>query len=258
MACKVCGGNSGYYPLCRNCFILKDEGKIEKCDICDTWHETSKPCNCKKIEPQKKETKDFEVKKIEKPLSYNEKKIEKFSTIIVDNEKPLTECILCKNEASGYLFCKQCYFKYKNKALLLKVTQCSEIQILDDSYEGIYTCKDGHIVKSKSERDIDNYLYDKNIKHAYEKALYVKSHGGYLHPDFYLPDYDVYIEHWGYDESNKEYTESKNYKLEKYREEKITLICTHEKTDAKDIDSVLDRKLDQNQYLKGTINFEND
>ena len=38
---------------------------------------------------------------------------------------------------------------------------------MDESYEGMFKCRDGHIVKSKSEREIDNYLFEKGIEPPY-------------------------------------------------------------------------------------------
>ncbi len=89
-----------------------------------------------------------------------------------ETEAPRTataKCIACGREThSGNLFCLSCYHKYKDKQILVQISKCREIKILDESYEGKYTCKDGHIVKSKSEREIDDYLFEHGIAHAYE------------------------------------------------------------------------------------------
>lgn len=170
----------------------------------------------------------------------------------------VVKCIACGKETKpGFLFCTTCYKKYVDKKLLVEITNCKEITILDDSYEGKFTCTDGHIVKSKSEMIIDNWLFDHNIPHAYEKKLPIdgdESHD--LHPDFCLPGYgsdpdDVYIEYWGYNESNIQYTQSKNYKMKKYKELKVTVISLTEK-DIMDINASMERKL--KFYKKGIIN----
>ena len=44
MKCKVCGAESGKYPLCRACNLKKDRGEIIKCPTCNNWHLTSSPC----------------------------------------------------------------------------------------------------------------------------------------------------------------------------------------------------------------------
>lgn len=44
MKCKVCGSESGKYPLCRACNLKKDKGEIIKCDKCNNWHYLNEPC----------------------------------------------------------------------------------------------------------------------------------------------------------------------------------------------------------------------
>jgi hypothetical protein len=43
MRCQICGRYSGYYPLCKECNRLKEEGKVTKCDECGIWKEGNKP-----------------------------------------------------------------------------------------------------------------------------------------------------------------------------------------------------------------------
>lgn len=185
-----------------------------------------------------------------------EENIKSLSEKDKDNE---VKCIACGcNTKPGFLFCPICYEKYKNKELLVKITKCTGVEILDDSYEGHYVCDDGHIVKSKSERDIDNYLFEKNIPHAYEKKFFIdEKTEETINPDFTLPKFrdgeDVIIEHWGFNENNKEYTKSKKYKIDIYKRKKTTLICTNEK-DMQDYKIALERKL--KTFETGKINFD--
>ena len=44
MECKVCGAESGKYPLCRACNLKKEKGEIIKCSKCNNWHYTQLPC----------------------------------------------------------------------------------------------------------------------------------------------------------------------------------------------------------------------
>jgi hypothetical protein len=58
----------------------------------------------------------------------------------------------------------------------------------------------GEEVRSMAERQIADYFERNNINYVYEreaksKFLFFESTIG--HPDFYLPDYDVYVEYWG-------------------------------------------------------------
>lgn len=60
----------------------------------------------------------------------------------------------------------------------------------------------GEIVKSYGEMEIANYLFSNSINYEYEaKYKYDTdtSEYGEYHPDFYLPDYDIYIEYFGID-----------------------------------------------------------
>lgn len=45
MKCKVCGAESGKYPLCRVCNIKKEKGDIIKCSLCGQWHSPISPCS---------------------------------------------------------------------------------------------------------------------------------------------------------------------------------------------------------------------
>jgi hypothetical protein len=53
---------------------------------------------------------------------------------------------------------------------------------------------DGHLVRSRAEMLIDNWLYMQQIAHAYERKLPVEED---VYCDFYLPAGKVYIEYWG-------------------------------------------------------------
>ena len=172
-----------------------------------------------------------------------------------DEEDSFSFCITCKEEKDndGYHFCRDCYRKYKNKTLYLKVKNCTEFELLQQEYESTYRCLDGHLVKSKSEKEIDNYLFSNNIRHCYEKPIPISANeADDIHPDFYLYDMDVYIEHLGKEDS-PEYNQSTQYKAQIYKKLKLTVIYTHEKTDARDMQSALDRKL--KNFKKKQLNF---
>ena len=54
MKCKVCGAESGKYPLCRACNIKKENGEIIKCEKCGSWHCINAPCPEKQANGSKK------------------------------------------------------------------------------------------------------------------------------------------------------------------------------------------------------------
>jgi hypothetical protein len=242
--CPICGevtssymGNYRKDKLCRMHARMYKDGDVLVCDECGKFYEKEKGCPCKK---QKQ------------PDLANK-------VITIDNENK-SRCITCGSPTDGLLFCRYCYSKYNNKVLFFRVENCKNIELLDDQYEGNYYCKDGHVVKSRIEREIDDYLYDHGIAHAYEFELsYGPSAKEVLHPDFYLPNYlgpgkDVYLEHWGMNENNFQYTESMKFKMQIYKERRITLICTYDKTDSYNINSVLNRKLNKDWIKENEIN----
>ena len=44
MKCKVCGAESGKYPLCKACNIKKQQGLIIRCPKCNKWHYKDAEC----------------------------------------------------------------------------------------------------------------------------------------------------------------------------------------------------------------------
>ena len=56
-----------------------------------------------------------------------------------------------------------------------------------------YTTLNGTKVKSKSEQYIADWLYRHSISFEYEPLLNVKDFD--FHPDFYIPDANLYLEH---------------------------------------------------------------
>ena len=46
MKCKICGSESGSYPLCRTCYAKREAGEIIKCVKCGSWHYAVSPCHC--------------------------------------------------------------------------------------------------------------------------------------------------------------------------------------------------------------------
>ncbi len=246
--CVICGDETNGYAFCKTCWKKYDTKQM--LDILN---------NDKKQD-------DVITTEIHYKDKVVEEEIINDNNVVVISANNKSKCITCGKQTEGLLFCASCYVKYKNKELLFKITGCTNVELLDEDYEGRYTCKDGHVVKSKSERDIDNYLFENEIPHAYEKELaYGASEKETLQPDFYLPNYldkgkHVYIEHWGYNENNIQYTKTKKFKMPIYQKlcenKDITLICTYEKNDAGKIDSALARKLKKSNIKENEINFE--
>jgi hypothetical protein len=79
---------------------------------------------------------------------------------------------------------------------------------------------DGHMVRSKAEMLIDNWLYMAEIVHAYERKLPIEEE---VYCDFYIPTGKVYIEFWGL-ENDPRYAKRKEIKKEIYKKYDFKLI----------------------------------
>jgi DNA helicase-4 len=103
----------------------------------------------------------------------------------------------------------------------------------------------GETVKSLEELELANFLYANGVNYLYEEAYEhpvasVKKRQ--YKPDFYLPDYGIYIEHFAIDINGKtppfinerEYLESRDWKVLTHQQFKTKLIQTfsHEKRSA--------------------------
>ena len=133
-------------------------------------------------------------------------------------------CIICGEPSNGKHFCVSCYHKYKEKSIDIRIKNCSETQILDQYGNLTIECDDGRKVRSRAEALISNFFYNNKIRSVYEKTIYYEENGESktLHPDFYLPDYDVYIE---YNEIKKKaYLKSKEYTKKIYDQLGFTVI----------------------------------
>lgn len=109
-----------------------------------------------------------------------------------------------------------------------------------------YTALNGVKVKSEAERDILNFFITHNFKGKrvnieYESPAEWMDDGSgiYPKPDFFFPDFDLYLEHWALDKNGKvpewfdgdnptsDYKKMMKYKQEKFKlQKKYTLIET--------------------------------
>lgn len=124
-------------------------------------------------------------------------------------------------------------------------TTYEKIMTDDEDYRKIYPanirCKDGHYVRSKSEKIIDDFLYDNNILHAYEKQLFIEEAYDIQYiPDFFLKHENIYIEFWGLDEEN--YLKKKDEKLKFYNTYNIKIISLEEK-DIEHLEDILPKRI---------------
>ncbi|MEQ9249137.1 MAG: hypothetical protein RLN79_01055 [Cytophagales bacterium] len=108
-----------------------------------------------------------------------------------------------------------------------------------NKYPAKIRTQDGHFVRSRGELLIDNFLYQNEIIHAYERKLPVKEEN--IFPDFYLPKDDIYIEYWGI-EDDEVYLQRKFNKkkiFDKYGIKLVELV----NDDFKNFDEIFTQKL---------------
>ena len=90
-------------------------------------------------------------------------------------------------------------------------------------------------VRSCAEQQIADYFDSIGVRYEYEKELEAKFwifREKVSAPDFYLPDYDVYVEYWGmlnvdnsYD--RKKYERTMKYKMARYRQLGVKFISLY-------------------------------
>lgn len=97
----------------------------------------------------------------------------------------------------------------------------------------LFETNDGHFVRSRAEKLIDDKLFSLGVEHILEKKIAGKRYKC----DWYLPDFDIYIEYWGLC-GRKFYDKRKEKKIKIYRDNKLNLLSLYpNKTDK------LERKL---------------
>lgn len=220
LKCPICGektyvymGNARKDRLCRTHAKMLKDGLIYQCHDCGKWNEKDVVCDCKKV---KKES---------------------------NTDKPENEltCIICGEPSNGKHFCLKCWNKYKDKSIDIRITHCNNTQILDEYGNKTKKAKDGRFVRSLSEKIILDYFFDNYIRVVYEKTIpYINEKGEEkeLHPDFYLKDYDLYIEFNGL--TNKNYLKMKNYVTKIYNEKGLQVEIL-ESEDINDIEATMEK-----------------
>ena len=79
------------------------------------------------------------------------------------------------------------------------------------NYPTDFRCDNGIYVRSLSELFIADWLYANRFMFEYEREVFFRSCQRFAHCDFYLSDYDTYIEFWGMNK-NAQYLQYKQWK----------------------------------------------
>lgn len=232
--CLHCGQDTkSIYSLCYNCLQLKGENKIVKCQDCGKWHDIDKECTCKNT--------DEKIENKIESKEANDIKNETETSELTKSNYELT-CIICGKDSTGKHFCKDCYYKYKDREIDIHIKHCAEFSISDEYGNLKYKCQDGRKVRSRAEVIISDFLFSNKVRAIYEKDVFYEENGENkcLHPDFYLPDYNIYLE---YNElTNKNYLESKKYTQKIYDQLNFKVIIMND-DDLTDIAAFLKPKL---------------
>ena len=103
---------------------------------------------------------------------------------------------------------------------------------------------DGTAVQSGGEKRIADWLAAHQIAFVYDER-YLVARDTLIRPDFYLPEFDLYIEYWGMD--NPEYNANRQKKLWLYQRagKKLISLSFHDITD---LENVLSLKL--SRYIR--------
>ncbi|MCE7745590.1 MAG: UvrD-helicase domain-containing protein [Candidatus Heimdallarchaeota archaeon] len=110
-----------------------------------------------------------------------------------------------------------------------------KISLLELQKTKDYEAIDGTMVKSFAEKEIANFFIRNDIIYEYEKKVdwHDNSNERNYHPDFYLTDYDIYLEHWTiskkgkipywYDKNPQDYLKERKWKLNQFKKHKKIL-----------------------------------
>lgn len=227
--CPICGNPTNIYMghvrkdgLCKKHAIEANAGKIIQCPDCKSWYNKNETCKCK----------------TDKEIRINKK------------------CLLCGTETeNGNLFCKEHYFKYKDKAITVVIKNLKEFNIIDEYGNRDVKTANGMFVRSQQEKIIYDELYNRGIRVEYEHTIFYKDENNEtkpLHPDFFLPDYNLFIEHWGYENTkDKKYKETKDFKEKIYKSQGFMIAGTTSE-DIKDIKTAIDKIFFENNIKNKT------
>jgi len=118
-----------------------------------------------------------------------------------------------------------------------------------------YVSLNGTKVRSKSERYIADWLYRHNIDFSYEAPLNCQDF--YFHPDFYIPQADIYLEHIS------DMSVGVKEKEKQYKKANKTLFKTYENIHAKDsvlfneaLDAIVKNRLPASYKSQTALSFE--
>ena len=232
--CILCG-KEAKHDLCYSCYTEKNKIKSEIEASVNTYDDTKDYYNNMKYNIFKLRDMDYAITACNKLLALGE---------ILENKYNAKDYInKAKSDAVSLLDKKKEYLLGLEKNKSIEIEEKPELDvnkenlIVEDEgdsniewldYRRVYPmnirCKDGHYVRSKAEKLIDDYLFDNQIIHVYEKKVINEDNDETYYPDFYLPyagrligqTKGIYIEFFGL-EDNKKYLATEKKKIAYYK-----------------------------------------
>lgn len=167
----------------------------------------------------------------------------------------VSRCEECKIQKKGNKpLCYECYLKnkktFEKKSLGYNPSEIEkEDKSFRDKFKATIRAEDGHMVRSRAEKMIDDWLYHKGIVHAYERRVPIEEE---VYCDFFIPiGQKVWIEFWGLKE--EKYLKRKELKKQFYKKHNKHLIELTNK-DIENLDDILPIKL--RPFLPPTFSFD--
>ena len=102
----------------------------------------------------------------------------------------------------------------------------------------------GEVVRSRSEKAIADWLFLRGIRYAYEQPVFDSRGRRVGVPDFYLPDYGLYVEYWGLVGTDRGYERRMERKKERYLRNGVRVVSLYQ-GDLRDLGSAFRSKIGQ-------------
>ena len=102
----------------------------------------------------------------------------------------------------------------------------------------------GEVVRSRSEKVIADWFYRKGIRYVYEHPAFDRKGSVISRPDFYLPDYGVYVEYWGLAGAERSYDRTMMWKTSQYQMNGVKVVFLYP-VDLANLDAAFRSKLGQ-------------
>ena len=85
----------------------------------------------------------------------------------------------------------------------------------------------GEVVRSRSEKVIADWFSRNGIRYVYEHPAFDLRGLVISRPDFYLPDYGVYVEYWGLAGVERKYDKTMEWKTSQYQSNGVRVVSLY-------------------------------